>query len=224
MRNLGFPLGTCCLLLLTAMQAVAQAQSPEVDGEGLHLVHNSELKLVYARPGVNFSAYRRIILVDPQVTFSKDWERDHSGTGVFSLTPSEISDIRERVGEGFTKVFGEELEKNGFEIVDQVPVADDLLVVRPSIVDLYVEAPDPVQAAGSSRVVATSAGSMTLYAELIEPASRQLIGRIIDPQADQTVAGGAVLMTRGTNKIAEDRIVRGWADGLARQLKEMVGN
>jgi hypothetical protein len=45
-----------------------------------------------------------------------------------------------------------------------------------------------------------------------------MIGKVIDPEADQGFGGQFVAQNRVTNKAAEDRIVKRWADVLAKHL------
>jgi hypothetical protein len=70
--------------------------------------------------------------------------------------------------------------------------------------------------AGMNTTIAASAGQMTLYAELYDSVSNQLIGKVMDPEADRGFGGQ--IMNRVTNTAAEDRIVRRWADVLAGHL------
>ena len=64
-------------LLASVMASVGwAADPPEVDKDGLHLVHNSDLRVVYTRPGVDFGQFDKVILVDAYVAFRKNWRRD----------------------------------------------------------------------------------------------------------------------------------------------------
>jgi hypothetical protein len=54
-----------------------------------------------------------------------------------------------------------------------------VLIVRSAIINLDVEAPDTMQA-GMNGTVAASAGQMTLYAELYDSVSNQMIGKVMD--------------------------------------------
>jgi hypothetical protein len=210
------------LALVLSVQSLAREAPPEVDKHGLHLVHHSELKIVYKLPEADLSRYSKVVLSDARVAFERHWEREHKGLGAFHVSASEIKQIKTRVAEEFRKVFTEELEKLGYEVLDEAPATPELLAIAPAIINLDIEAPDPMHDAGMTRVVAASAGSMTLYAELYDAVSSQLVAWVADPQADRGFGGAAIAMTRGTNQLAEDRIVRLWAQGLAKQLHETV--
>ena len=69
-------------LVLPALAAVQAAQAadklPETTPEGLVLQKKTKLEVVYLRPGVNFSVYDKVALLDCAVAFRKDWQRDQS--------------------------------------------------------------------------------------------------------------------------------------------------
>jgi hypothetical protein len=211
------------LLGILAFGAWAKEKLPEVDSNGLHLVHHSDLRVVYKLPGADLSRYDKVILIDPYVAFRKNWERDRRETSVFMLNKNDIEQIKKRVGEEFTKAFTRELGKKGYPVVDKTASGADVLIVRPAIINLDVEAPDTMQA-GMNTTVAASAGQMTLYVELYDSVSNQMIGKVMDPEADQGFGGQFMAQNRVTNKQAEDRIVNRWADVLAEHLHHTVTN
>jgi hypothetical protein len=51
---------------------------PEVSHDGLQLVPDTKLQLVYIKPGVDFSIYKRIALIDCAVAFKKNWQRNRT--------------------------------------------------------------------------------------------------------------------------------------------------
>jgi hypothetical protein len=93
-----------------------------------------------------------------------------------------------------------------------------VLLVRPAIVNLDVTAPDTARA-GRSRTYIDSAGEMTLYIELYDSVTGDLFAKAIDRQADRN-SGYYTWANRTTNKVAADRILKGWAEILLNVLKE----
>jgi hypothetical protein len=211
------------LLAVFAFGAWAKEKPPEVDSNGLHLVHHSELRVVYKLPGADLSKYDKVILVDAYVAFRKNWERDQNETSAFRVHKNDVEAIKKRVGEEFAKAFTKELGKKGYPVVDKSAAGADVLIVRPAIINLDVEAPDTMQA-GMNATVAASAGQMTLYAEFYDSVSNQMIGKVMDPEADRGFGGQFMAQNRVTNKAAEDRIVNHWADVLAKHLHHSVTN
>ena len=211
-------------LLLGAVAAVSLAGEPaEVDKDGLHLIHESELRVVYARPGVDFSQYSKVILVDAYVAFRKNWRRKQNETDPFKVSKRDVEEIKKRVGDTFHAAFAEELEKKGIQVMDAKSTGQDVLVVRPAIINLDVSAPD-TNDGGMRQTVAASAGQMTFYAEMYDSVSSELIARVVDPQADHSWGGQFMPMNRVTNKAAEVRIVKKWADILAGHLHHVTSN
>ena len=207
------------LLAGDAISAHAAQSPPEVDKDGLQLVHGSKLREVYRRPGADLSIYDKVILVDAYVAFKKHWMRDQNRDDPFRVSKRDVEDIKKRVGEEFAKAFTKELGKKGYPVVADTETGPDVLIVRPAIINLNVEAPDTMRE-GMNQTFAPSAGQMTLYAELYDSVSSQLIARVIDPEADRNFGG--VPLNRVTNKAAEDQIVRRWADILAEHMHQTV--
>lgn len=197
----------------------AEPKLPTETPEGLVLQKGGAAQVVYVRPGVDFSRYRRIAILECPVSFRKGWELDQESQGA-RVTPEEIDRIEKGLSAAFLKVFTDELQKNGgYEIV--TTGGEDVLVLRPAIIDLDVTAPDNMTA-GRNYTFVSSAGSMTLYLELYDSVSSQLLARAIDRKAD-TGDGGFQWQTRVTNEADADRILRRWASALRERLDEIHG-
>ena len=63
-------------LLVVGNHVVAEEAVPEVTVEGLQLIKDSNLALVYAEPGINLGQYSKIYLDDAYIAFKKNWQRD----------------------------------------------------------------------------------------------------------------------------------------------------
>jgi hypothetical protein len=114
-------------------------------------------------------------------------------------------------------VFSEQLEAAGFEIVNHA--GDDVLVLRPAIVDLNVTAPD-TRGAGRSRTYTSHAGAATLYLEMFDSVTGDIIGRAADRRGSGRSGGFATVSNRVTNRAAARREFRVWADKLVEFLTE----
>jgi hypothetical protein len=126
--------------------------------------------------------------------------------------------IKEKMAAEFKKIFTEELEEEGgYEIVDGV--APDVLILRPAIINLNPVAPD-LGSPGWSHTLVTSVGQMTLFLELYDGPTGDIIARIVDPQSGDR-GGLAMEADRATNKQETDRILRRWADLLRKALDEV---
>jgi hypothetical protein len=181
----------------------------------------TDARVVYARTGATLDQYTKVALLDCYVAFKKNWDRDYNRDQMSlsnRVTTDDMERIKKAVADEFRKVFTEELqEKGGYQIVDVA--GDDVLIVRPAIVNLDVTAPD-LKSASMTRTVVASAGQMTLYAELFDSSTGDIIARIIDPQAADR-GGFAMAANSVTNKAEADRIIRKWAVALRSHLGEL---
>ncbi len=224
-NRLSYVLGIFGLLVASPLfigTALASSHElPKTTHDGLVLQPDTKVRAAYLMPGASLAGYDKVALLDCFVSFKKDWQRDYNRDASFEnrVSDKDMDGIKKRVAKEFKAVFTKELEKGGFPIVDTA--AQDVLVVRPAIVNLVVSAPDTMST-GMSRSFAPSAGEMTLYMELYDSVSGAIIARIIDPQADRGMGGA---MNRVTNKAAADRMLTMWAEALSNHLNAVkAGN
>jgi hypothetical protein len=153
------------------------------------------------------------------VTFQKNWQRDQDRSGQ-RVTQAEMDRIKSELSAEFLRVFTDELQtKGGYEIV--TTGADDVLVLRPAIMDLDVTAPDTMEP-GRSFTLSGSAGAMTLYLEVYDSVTSQILARAVDREAGRN-AGGFQWQNGISNKMEADRILRRWAQALRKRLDEVNG-
>ncbi len=114
------------------------------------------------------------------------------------------------------EVFTEELAKGGYTLANER--AEDVLIVKPAIIDLYINAPD-VRTAGRTSTFTTSAGSMTLYLELYDSETDDLLAKALDPKADRDT-GYMQWQTKVANYTAAKRMMQPWAEALRKGLDE----
>jgi hypothetical protein len=197
----------------------AKDKLPEVSPEGLQLQKSRDARAVYLKPGATFDQYKRVSILDCFVEFDKDWQRNYNENEIaleHRVTAADMDRMKAALSAEFKKVFTKELEKKGgYEVVDTA--APDVLVLRPALVNLVVNAPD-LRTADMSRTVVASAGQMTLYLELLDSTSSTLLARVMDAQADQGMGGFAQSADSVTNKAAADRVLKEWADKLRKHL------
>ena len=191
---------------------------PEVTVEGLVRVHDARLAVVYADPEADLAQYDRIMLVYPQIAFRKNWakERQYGVTNSMTVRSADVQRIRDRLADEFMAVFESRLENAGYEIT--TVAAPDVLLVRPAIVNLDVYAPE-LSRASQVRILAESAGEMTLYVELYDSVTGDLLAKALDPRADRLRAVYGTRSNAEINKEAADRIIAAWADTLVAALK-----
>lgn len=208
------------VILLCSMTAVASAESrsdvPEYTVEGLKLVENTKHGAnVWAQPGADLSQYERVFIAEPLVAFRKNWQRDQN-RGHIKVRSSDMDRIKNNVAGLFIEVFTEELAKGGYTLANER--AEDVLLIRPAIIDLDITAPD-VRTTARSQSFTTSAGSMTLYLELVDSETGDLLAKALDRKADRD-SGTMQWQTGPANRAAAIRIMRPWAQALREGLDE----
>lgn len=197
--------------------ALAKKKLPEFNDEGMQLVKDSELATVYADPGADLGIYKKIMLLDATVAFRKNWKRDQNrGVGAMRVKDSDMEKIKASVSELFADVFIKELVDGGYEITDTP--GEDVLLIKPAIVDLDVHAPD-IQTASRTYSYSESAGEMTLNLELFDSLTNDKIARATDRKRDYR-AGYLEWRTRVSNRADAKRMMASWAKAFRATLDE----
>lgn len=209
-------------LVAAGLPAVVGAKDyPKETPEGLVLQKGKVADAVYVRPGVDFSVYNRVAILECPVAFRKDWERDQQRKSGARVSSKDMEEIKAGLSAEFRKIFVEELQdKGGYQVVETG--GDDVLVIRPAIINLDVTAPDTMTA-GRSYTLSESAGEMTLYIELYDSVTGQLLAKAIDRRSDPGMAGTIQWRNGVTNKADADRMLRRWAKALRERLDEVHG-
>ena len=206
------------LLLSTAALSPAWAKKslPAVNDEGMELVKDSELATVYADPGADLSIYNSVMLLDATVAFKKNWERDQNRGVSMKVKDRDMVKIQEEVTRLFREVMTKELVDGGYTMAEAP--GEDVLLVKPAIVDLDVHAPD-IQSANRSYSYSESAGEMTLNIELFDSITEDKIAKATDRKKDYR-RGYMQWRTSVSNRSDARRMMSGWAKALRSALDE----
>jgi len=221
LRNLVTSLVATIALALAATATAGDAL-PEVSHDGLHLVKDTKMRAVYMKPGASLSEYNEVALLACYVAFKKNWQRDYNDDAASlgdRISDQDMKRIRDDLAKQFNKVFTEVLTKGGHKMVTEG--GSGVLIVQPAIVNLEVTAPDTMQA-GMEMSFSASAGQMTLYMQLYDGKTGDIIARVIDPEA----AGNDFVQVRNsvTNMADADRVLRRWATLLNDHLGSISGS
>jgi hypothetical protein len=138
------------------------------------------------------------------------------------VTQEDVDKIKDRLGEQCTAYFQEALqEPPPYNLVDEFETGEAVLVVRPSIINLDINAPDTMSP-GINRTYTTSAGEMTLSLELQDGTTGQTLARIVDRRRSPDM--GRLQWTNGvTNKAESARMLKRWGSMLREGLDEATG-
>lgn len=203
----------------TTVVAKEKKEIPQYTIEGLKLVPNTKgMALVWAEPGADLSQYDRIHLVEPYVAFKKNWQYEQNrGQDIRrQIRANDMDRIKINVKELFLEVFSEVLEAGGYTLTTEQ--AEDVLIVKPAIIDLDVKAPE-FPTSGTSITHAKSAGSMTLYMELYDSETEDLIAKAMDTVVDRE----SMLLqwhSSTANRATAISMMKPWAEALRSGLDE----
>ena len=196
--------------------ALAKKDLPAVNDEGMILVKDSELATVYTDPDADLSIYNRVMLLDATVAFKKNWKRDQNRGNPLRVKDRDMVKIQEEVAQTFREVFTKELVDAGYAMAEEP--AEDVLLVKPAIVDLDVSAPD-IQSSTLTRSYAESAGEMTLNLELFDSLTDDKIAKATDRKRDN-YRGYMEWRTSVSNRADARRMMTAWAKALTSALDE----
>lgn len=205
--------------LALAVAGIVQVQSdtPEVSFDGLHLQPSKDVAVLYIKPDADFSGYKRFVMLKAHVAFKKNWQRDVKVAGR-RVSNKDMEKIKVDVAELFHETFKEQLEADdGYTMVAEG--GDDVLILRPAIIDLYVNAPD-VNVAGRNQSYVASAGQATLFLELYDSVSGEILARIIDRKNTRNYGYGR-WTTSVSNRADAKALFKRWADMLREGLDEV---
>ena len=198
--------------------------SPDVTHDGLVLQANSKFSEVYRKPGSTLVGYNTYGLLGCQVAFRKNWMRDQNKhrAGLYRVTQKDIDRIKKSLSQECDKYFRAALgEDPAYTLIEEFNNGDQVLVLRPAIIDLDITAPD-LRTPGMDRTFTTSAGQMTLYLEALDAATGEILVRVIDRR--KSMRAGAMRWTNSiTNRAEADRVLKHWASLLRAGLDEVSG-
>ena len=202
-------LGLATLLISALVASGAFAAKPSgldeaMSHDGLQKVKVKGIQFAYARPGATLAGYDRVQIEPVQVAFHKHWDPTRTGSRI-------------KLGQEEREAFATELqERSRYKVVDEA--GPDVLRVKVAIVDLYVNAPD-TESVAMSRTYTISAGRMTLFAELFDSESGQLLARVIDKRE-----GRDDQMYRLSNSVVQRGELQDIASTWARILRRALDN
>jgi len=208
------------LMVFIFMAIVSQLswadEEQQVTVDGLQLVKDSNLTLVYAEPGADLGQYKRIYLDDAYIAFKKNWQRKQNTNRADQVSVEDMERIKAELSSLFRQVFTRTLEEAGYQLVTER--AEDVLLIKPAIINLDITAPD-TRSANQVTSFAETAGEMTLYLELYDSMTGALIAKALDRKEDRQT-GYFQWQNRISNRAAANRILQVWANILKEGLDQ----
>ena len=209
--------------LLTVGCASTSETVPTTTPDGLELVRSEKHSAVYIKPEAQLDIYSEFAIVPCQVAFRKNWQRDYNSSHRSSgqqIKERDIDRIKRELGEECTTFFTDALsEEPSYNLVAEWQEGQDVLLIRPNIVNLNITSPD-VSSPSMTRSYSASAGSMTLYLELIDAETSEVLVRAYDSKADPD--SFVNYANKITNRQAADRMLRNWATRLREAMDAVL--
>lgn len=208
------------LSTLTFLAGCASTQPAAETHDGLVLQSSKKVDEFYLRPGATLGDYSEFGLASCEVAFKKNWMRDQNRSRIDltnRVTQQDVDKIKDSLGEQCDQHFREALEQApAYSLVEQFDNGEPVLVLRPSIINLDINAPD-TNSANMKRSYTTSSGEMTLFLELVDGTTGEILARVVDRRGGMDT--GRLQWTNSvTNKADSDRALKRWAQQLREAL------
>lgn len=207
---------TVCLLTCAA---VAGAEPAQDNWDGLVQIKPRRMDLVYVLPGADFRPYTKVMLDQTEVAFRKDWQKNMNDTRSVSrkIDDDEAAKIMAAASANFTDVWTKELNKAGYQVV--ATPGTDVLRLSTTIADLYINAPDTMEA-GRVQTYAAEAGEATLILEVRDSRTNALLGRVVDRRETRSQVA-LQPASRVTNQADFRSLFSQWASIAGKGLDEL---
>lgn len=223
MKKNYFKLSAVGIALALVVGCQTTNEAPQVSPEGMKLKVSERSTIAYKKEGVNFGEYTQVQILPSQVAFKKNWQRDYNRDQTSLSTrikDDDVLKIKSYVAKLFDEVFKEEFAKKGDSpLVNKAGTGT--LIIKPAIINLDVNAPD-VRTATRSKTYVTEAGQATLYLEMYDGVSGEILARIVDTE----IVGNysyAKWATRASNTADVKRTIRKWAKKLREKYDQAQG-
>jgi len=205
----------------TAAPAAAKpSPASALTSDGLQLVTTTAFARVYVRPGATLKPYTKFALLDCFVSFAPNWRQDMESNFNIPITIDQMKLTETQLASDFKTVFSTQLEQGGFQMV--TTAGPGVLVLRPAIINLYIQAPQNMEDP-SEETIGQTAGQLTLYLELYDSVTNQLLARVIDPEVASPSDGLFMWQTRAGNITAANEVMTKWADTLRHFMEAAHG-
>lgn len=191
--------------------------------DGLAIVASKTLDEVYLRPGVDFAAYRKVMVDPAHAVMRKNWLKDLNATRAVSrwLVPSDVERITDEAATSMTSTVADVFKLRGYEIVEAP--GPGVLRLAPRVDDLDVYAPDVPSFTPDRLYTKLEAGQATLVLDMRDASTGALVGRIVDRRTAQEV-GRANRATTVSNLMWFDVMFRQWSVNCVAVLEGVKGS
>lgn len=199
---------------------------PEVTHDGLAAVTGTKFGDVYVKPGVDLSSYNKFTIDTCDVAFKKNWQRNQNSSRVSTtrrVGDSDVQGIRDTLSSLCLAEFVAALQAApAYPIVTFDAADTQTLVLSPNIINLNISAPDINSPGMSQSYTTNNTGEMTLYLELSDASTGEILYRIIDRRRSRQ-SFGLQWTNSVTNTADAKRILGQWSAQLREGVDHIAG-
>ena len=209
-------IGACLrkLIVIACLSLFASsvfADVSETDLSGMTLAKDEKNLKIYVKPGTDVSGYSNFLLQSVDVAFDAKWlkrfNRDQNSLAD-RLTERQIAEITGRVENKFKSTLAKTLKSEGQATLTET-ASDNTLKVETSIVNLRMNAPDPMSGTNKITMV-RQVGEAELHTKMYDANTGELVMVIIDSK--ETRDHFELIETnRIRNQFEFNTVYRAWA-------------
>ena len=194
----------------------------DVTVDGLTVMESTRFTETQVKKGVVWSEYTKYQITPVEVSFRDNWKRDYNREQKnlsMRVTDEDMIRIKETVAKIVYEEFDKALQKEGgLTKVDQPDT--NTLIFTPRVIKLDVYAPEVENGPVLSHALVRQAGKATLFLEVHDAVSGELLARWVDTREDPD-RGYFEWANRITNAERVRQIVFGWARRLIEGLDKL---
>ena len=180
-------------------------------------VDTSILDFAYINPNQSVFDYQKVFIKTPEIHFDQRWLEKFDEDETRSYRARVVSEYADLL----KKAIADRLSRStGLRLSEER--GDDVLVVIPKVVDLYIDHPDLV---GIRDVfVTTPAGNAQLDLVIYSPKSQSVLGLILDKRSTAKPGIAQTSRLRTMNSRAFTQLFKDWIANVARVLNKQAAD
>jgi len=190
--------------------------------DGLTITKSTTFTQTEIKKGIAWSEYTKYKITPVEVSFRKNWQKDHNENQISlsqQVTENDMAEIRKSIGKIAYEELDKALQKKGTLTKTE---ADDskTLLFKPKVINLDIYAPDVQSSQAGTKNYIRQAGKATLFLEVYDSVSGEILGRWVDTREDPD-RGYFDWANRVTNNERMRIVISVWANRLVEGLDKL---
>lgn len=210
--------GVMITLVGAAFAAACLAAGPAVEA-GLVAVASPDLDQLFLRPAVNLAGYHKVLIDPARISFRSDWNKSQQDIlgKTRRLSADEVQVVADDAASSMQSALTQAFTTRGYEIA--AAPGEGVLRLSPSVVELFVNAPNARPSGEYVTFTQRDDGEATLVLEVRDAVTGTLLGRVVDHRfANKQYQQPTRTTTVATNFWFENTF-RAWATTCAKEFE-----